>query len=56
MAEYDRHFFKEEVYRTWSDVDYKDLDDDEKFEKLYRYVLELEERIEQLEANDSPTD
>ena len=51
MAEYDRHFFEEEVWRYWKENDYKDLDDDEKFEKLYRYVLELEERIEQLEDN-----
>ena len=50
MAEYDRHFFEEEVYRSWQGGDYKDLDDDEKFDKLYCYVLELEDRIEQLEA------
>jgi hypothetical protein len=46
MAEYDRHFFEEEVYRSWRSLDqvegsdYKDLSDDEKFKKLYRYVLE----------------
>lgn len=50
MAEYDWHFFEERVYNPWR-VDYNDLSDDEKFEKLYRYVLELEERIEQLENN-----
>jgi hypothetical protein len=49
MAEYDSRFFEEEVHSPWS-VDYKDLSDDEKFDKLYNYVLELEERIEQLEA------
>ena len=49
MAEYDKHFFKETIWRYWKDDDYKDLDDNEKFEKLYCYVLELEERIEQLE-------
>ena len=49
MAEYDRHFFEKEVYNRWR-PEYKDLDNDEKFDKLYNYVLELEERIEQLEA------
>ena len=49
MAVYDSRFFEERVYNPWS-VDYKDLSDDEKLNKLYRYVLELEERIEQLEA------
>jgi len=50
MAEYDWHFFQKEVYNPWR-VEYEDLDDDEKFDKLYCYVLELEERIEQLENN-----
>ena len=50
MAEYDKHFFEEIVQHHWSDVDYGPLDDDEKFEKLYDYILKLEERIEQLEA------
>jgi hypothetical protein len=48
MAEYDWHFFEEEVHSHWR-VEYKDLSDDEKFDKLYNYVLKLEERIEQLE-------
>lgn len=49
MAVYDLRFFEERIY-NFSSVDYKDLSDDEKFEKLYHYILELEERIEQLEA------
>ena len=49
MAQYDEHFFEEVVYRHWSDIDYAPIDDDEKFDKLYNYVLKLEERIEQLE-------
>ena len=30
MAEYDRHFFEEEVWRYWKENDYKDMDDDER--------------------------
>ena len=45
MAEYDWHFFEEEVHNSWR-IEYKELSDDEKFEKLYLYVLELEERME----------
>ena len=56
MAEYDKHFFEEEVYRHWSDVDYGPIDDDEKFDKLYCYILELEERIEQLEKKNDDDD
>ena len=51
MAEHDRHFFKKEVFCHWAENYYEDLDDDEKFDKLYYYVLELEDRIEQLENN-----
>ena len=51
MAKYDRRFFEQVVYRHWSDVEYGPMDDDVKFEKLYRYILELEDRIEQLENN-----
>ena len=56
MAEYDKHFFKETIWRYWKEDDYKDLDDNEKFEKLYCYVLELEERIEQLEKKNDDDD
>ena len=51
MAKYDWRFFEKEVFCAWQKNRYEDLDDDEKFEKLYRYVLDLEDRIEQLEDN-----
>ena len=57
MAEYDKHFFEETVYYHWSSSgDYEPLDDDEKFDKLYKYILKLEERIEQLERKNEDDD
>jgi hypothetical protein len=54
MAKYDEHFFEEKnwhVHWSASGPDYESIgDDDEKFDKLYRYILELEYRIEQLEG------
>ena len=50
MANYDRHFFERETrYISFYGWEYIELETDEKFEKLYRYILDLEERIEQLE-------
>ena len=56
MAKYDWHFFEKEVFRAWQKNSYEDLDNDEKFDKLYRYVLDLEDRIEQLEKKNDDDD
>ena len=51
MANYDQHFFERETrYISFTGWEYIELETDEKFEKLYRYILDLEERIEQLES------
>ena len=52
MAEYDPHFFEQKYKDFFGDWDYDELETNEKFDKLYNYILELEERIEQLENKD----
>jgi len=52
MANYDQHFFEREYQNFFNDWEYMELETNDKFEKLYRYILELEERIEQLENKD----
>lgn len=54
MATYDKHFFEEEdwnVHWSASGPNYEDMDIKDKFDKIYKYVLKLEERIELLENN-----
>ena len=56
MAEYDRNFFVQETYYSYNDREYTELETDDKFEKLYSYILELEERIEVLEKKNDDDD